>query len=481
MTFVFIAVNCTDEDLANNGQNNMEEFSLQEAKDYFHAQIAENLKLSRSLNSEDNKTISPGDFIPNWDIAVGAAMNGVASYSIPIAPTYRFRAIYVDVENGMPSVGKVNVYQKLVIVKEIKSNKMSQYILTLIPSTAHDAKNGALTCDNFINCADKGRFTGVAIYSCVYSQITARVNIYKKGIKERGVFLLDKLSNDKYSERYKLACGLASMVALQKRNIVSTRGEYAGWDIDYGWLDEVIITPEPEWNAGNEEWLQESRPGEMPDPDPEPDMVQPEEDLVDNSQQNNPNENILPLTELEKQMVNRILLELEKLKNINVQNYQINKITYCHVPAKTMNGILLLCEMFFQSAQLQEIDRIAIIWHEMHHIDKKHYTSSQASHQVVGDPIILNVPPEIEQIIRDRMAQEFEGTNMTPETIEAWYQQSITVSHFNSPEYYENEIETHRNERENFPNVSEFYENERTYLEWYYEEMLRIANEQLKR
>ena len=38
-----------------------------------------------------------------------------------------------------------------------------------------------------------------------------------------------------------------------------------------------------------------------------------------------------------------------------------------------------------------------------------------------------------------------------------------------------------RNERENFPNVSEFYENERTYLEWYYEEMLRIANEQLKK
>lgn len=50
------------------------------------------------------------------------------------------------------------------------------------------------------------------------------------------------------------------------------------------------------------------------DPDPEPDQGQPEEDLVDNGQENNPDENILPLTELEKQMVNRVLLELEKLK-----------------------------------------------------------------------------------------------------------------------------------------------------------------------
>ena len=55
---------------------------------------------------------------------------------------------------------------------------------------------------------------------------------------------------------------------------------------------------------------------------------------------------------------------------------------------------------------------------------------------------------------------------------------SITVTHFNSPEYYKNEIETYRNERENFLNVSVFYENERTYWEWYYEEMLRIADEQ---
>ncbi|MFT0480040.1 hypothetical protein ACMSEG_11840 [Bacteroides faecis] len=142
MAIVFVVVNCTDEDLVKNGQENMEEFSIQEAKDYFQVQMAENLILSRSLSSEDNKTVSPGDFIPDWDIAVGASMNELASYSIPITPTCRFKAIYVDIYNGIPSVGKVNVYQKLVIVKDTKSKKLSQYILTLIPSKTHDSKYG---------------------------------------------------------------------------------------------------------------------------------------------------------------------------------------------------------------------------------------------------------------------------------------------------------------------------------------------------
>ena len=49
MAIVFVVVNCTDEDLVKNGQENMEEFSIQEAKDYFQVQMAENLILSRSL------------------------------------------------------------------------------------------------------------------------------------------------------------------------------------------------------------------------------------------------------------------------------------------------------------------------------------------------------------------------------------------------------------------------------------------------
>ena len=48
-------------------------------------------------------------------------------------------------------------------------------------------------------------------------------------------------------------------------------------------------------------------------------------------------------------------------------------------------------------------------------------------------------------------------------------------------EYYQNELETHKAERENFPNVSNFYERERTILEWQYQEMINKINEQSKK
>lgn len=192
IAIVITIVNCKDEDLLESSlQTGMKDFSLQEAKNFFQTQAHANLTLSRSLDNKKNKTVSPGDFVPNWDAAVGSTNNGLVCYDIPITPTYHFKAIYVDERNGKPSAGKVNVYQKLVIVKDVKSNRMDQYILTLIPSKLYDSRNGAQTCSNFINCADKGGFTGIALYSCVYSQVTARISTFKNGVKTRGVFLLN--------------------------------------------------------------------------------------------------------------------------------------------------------------------------------------------------------------------------------------------------------------------------------------------------
>ena len=85
----------------------------------------------------------------------------------------------------------MSVYQNLIIVKDVKSDRMSQYILTLIPSKAYDARYGSSVCDRFIIRSDKGGFSGVAVCSCVYSACTARVDTYKDGVKREGVFLLD--------------------------------------------------------------------------------------------------------------------------------------------------------------------------------------------------------------------------------------------------------------------------------------------------
>ena len=89
------------------------------------------------------------------------------------------------------SAERVSVYQNLIIVKDVKSVRMSQYILTLIPAKAYDARYGSSFCDRFIIRSDKGGFSGVAVCSCVYSACTARVDTYKDGVKREGAFLLD--------------------------------------------------------------------------------------------------------------------------------------------------------------------------------------------------------------------------------------------------------------------------------------------------
>ena len=288
IVMVITVVNCKDEDLLESRlQTDMKDFSLEEAKNFFQTQARDNLMLSRSLDNKKNETVSPGDFVPNWDAAVGSVNNGLACYDIPITPTYHFKAIYVDERNGKPSAGKVNVYQKLVIVKDVKSNRMDQYILTLIPSQLYDSRNGSQTCNNFINCADKGGFTGVALYSCVYSQVTARISTYKNGVKTGGVFLLNASGKTNLSDKYEQARTLASTVYIQKKKMVLTRGED---DYDYtydgGWFDDIIIEPEPdysEWGENdNEDWLNSSSPDTTPiDPEPtEPESTSQEDDTV---------------------------------------------------------------------------------------------------------------------------------------------------------------------------------------------------------
>lgn len=494
ITVTLCTSNCTDEDLVkSNTQTELKDFSLQEAKEYFQIQAEKNLILSRSLENKDMKTVSPGDFVPNWDIAIGSSINGLACYDIPITPTYRFKAIYVDERNGLPSAGKVNVYQKLVIVKDVKNKKTSQYILTLIPSKLYDNKNGGETCSKFINCADKGGFTGIAIYSCVYSQVTARISTFKNGIKTQGVFLLNSSDKDDLVKKSEQARMLVSSIAIHRKNAILTRGESDynyndnfDYDAIYdgGWIGEVVITPEPDyngmWEAENDKWLEDTRPNGTVDPEPsEPEQSIEQDDYVSNNNtgDQNPEEKSIPLSTSEKKEVNSLLDQLQKLKKIDRTKYSIEKQTFCRSTARTSkDGVLLLCQLFFNSKNLQETDKSATIWHEMYHIDHKHY--GEIKMQILEKPVILVPPPHIEKILNERLDIMYEGFTIDPKTRQADFDQELIIDRCGPIEYYKNELETHKAERENFPNVSHYYENERTWLEWTYEQLLIIATKE---
>ena len=472
IVMVITVVNCKDEVLLESRlQTDMKDFSLEEAKNFFQTQARDNLMLSRSLDNKKNETVSPGDFVPNWDAAVGSVNNGLACYDIPITPTYHFKAIYVDERNGKPSAGKVNVYQKLVIVKDVKSNRMDQYILTLIPSQLYDSRNGSQTCNNFINCADKGGFTGVALYSCVYSQVTARISTYKNGVKTGGVFLLNASGKTNLSDKYEQARALASTVYIQKKKMVLTRGED---DYDYtydgGWFDDIIIEPEPdysEWGENdNEDWLNSSSPDTTPiDPEPtEPESTSQEDDTETEKPTTDTGDEDPQLSTALKEIT-----PLLKAKGIDLSKYKIQKNKdICTTTARTLlDGTIEVCSNFFK---YKTPERASILWHEIYHCEHGHNNTNNASspcdlilkpNKDISDALDCYLKWYCEQYANELLINLIKNEELHVYSIK------------DNPQWYKNEIETYKAELNNGFAKEDYYQKEIEYQIWRNEELLK--------
>ena len=472
IVMVITVVNCKDEVLLESRlQTDMKDFSLEEAKNFFQTQARDNLMLSRSLDNKKNETVSPGDFVPNWDAAVGSVNNGLACYDIPITPTYHFKAIYVDERNGKPSAGKVNLYQKLVIVKDVKSNRMDQYILTLIPSQLYDSRNGSQTCNNFINCADKGGFTGVALYSCVYSQVTARISTYKNGVKTGGVFLLNASGKTNLSDKYEQARALASTVYIQKKKMVLTRGED---DYDYtydgGWFDDIIIEPEPdysEWGENdNEDWLNSSSPDTTPiDPEPtEPESTSQEDDTVTEKPTTDTGDEDPQLSTALKEIT-----PLLKAKGIDLSKYKIQKNKdICTTTARTLlDGTIEVCSNFFK---YKTPERASILWHEIYHCEHGHNNTNNASspcdlilkpNKDISDALDCYLKWYCEQYANELLINLIKNEELHVYSIK------------DNPQWYKNEIETYKAELNNGFAKEDYYQKEIEYQIWRNEELLK--------
>lgn len=246
-------VNCTDRELFQ-GQHadGVAGFSLQEAKEYFEEQAGMEPVMTRSAG---RGALDPGDFAPYWESAVASSQCRLGSYDVPIAPAYRFKAVVAD---GNGRAGKVEVGQKLVVVKNLDTGRMSQYILSLIPTRSLAPRSGRQLCDAFVNCGDKGGFSGLAVYTCVYSSVVACVSRYEDGRRMEGVFLLDAPDASELHRRIDYARHLLSSVAVRAHRAVTTRFE----------LPEVVITPDDDYTWPDDDWL---HPGyddyETPEPE----------------------------------------------------------------------------------------------------------------------------------------------------------------------------------------------------------------------
>ncbi len=127
----------------------------------------------------------------------------------------------------------MDITQKLVVVKDLATDSLGCYILTLIPDPYYAARHKKTDlCEEFLNAGDKGEFSGVAIYTEPTSGILIRVSRYRNGLKTAGVYVPGPPSERK--ERIRLAKKLIGSVRIGRTVSVSTRswGEY-DWDNDY--------------------------------------------------------------------------------------------------------------------------------------------------------------------------------------------------------------------------------------------------------
>ncbi len=208
--------------------------TVEEARQFFENR-AEHYFTRSDVPRQNFKGLNPGEFTPNWDKAKISQLHDVASVDVPIAASYRFRAIGSTFSNGRSGVRSVDVAQKLVVVKNLTTDSLGSYILTLIPNPAYASRHkGSDLCATFLNTGDKGKFSGIAIYTESVSGMLVRINQYRKGQKVRGVFLPGPPSERK--EKIRRAKLLVGKIRLGRTISVSTRswGEDTwDWEYDY--------------------------------------------------------------------------------------------------------------------------------------------------------------------------------------------------------------------------------------------------------
>ena len=473
-------VHCTDEDLfAPSVQTTLQGFSLEEAQTFFREQAEKYATRGYSLDDESRQTLSPGDFVPEWDEATASVQGELACYNVPIVPTYHFKAVSVEERGTAMLASKVNVYQKLVIVKELSTGRMSQYILTLVPTPSYDARNGSSTAGNFVNCGGKQGYSGLAVYTCVYTPFTARVSRYEDGKRVQGVFLLaPETRSDQSDTAVDLARALTASVIVRRGKIATTRFEddYGwDWDINGGELPEVVVTPDYDWD----QWLDDTRPDGNVDPEPEEDY--PEDPAEDQYLGGDTYDSEEQEIDVEK-AVEKAKVELQKM-GVNLSNINIKIITKTEGNSVTnarryADGTIEIYPRFGKWENVKT--QTAILWHEIYHLRNDRPISTDKSIQI-EPPIKIEPPDDIKAIIEERIIKQT-GFSKGSSGFDYAYQDDITFKSV-SPIYADNEYNSYIAEKEIFPDnlLDKEYVDERNYNIWYYGTELQVLKEHQNR
>ena len=217
-----------------NGRPAEVKLSIEEAKEAFEETYSASITKSGNDKRHRNK-LSPGEFTPLWDNAAYSENQRACSYDVNLITERKVYAIVAEFRNGKSVAEKVRVHQRLVTIKNESYPRTCCYILSLIPDYGCDG--GDRMVEQFRSSADKGLFSGLAVYSALGSGAILRIDRYHNGVRRDGVYIPN--GNGCLESRLAKAASMLRGISLINRRAVATKsfGEDS-WDAgDYGWGD----------------------------------------------------------------------------------------------------------------------------------------------------------------------------------------------------------------------------------------------------
>lgn len=155
------------------------EISVEQAREFFEQEL-----LSLDNDRQTPHGLSPGDFTPKWDAAQISQNREIACVDVPIIPRFSYRAIMSEYKLGKATAYIVKVSQKLVIVKNLETCDMAQYIMSIIPDKDFGTKHKGDISNIILSANDKGKFSGIILYTHNGTPVT--VNRYIDGVYADG-------------------------------------------------------------------------------------------------------------------------------------------------------------------------------------------------------------------------------------------------------------------------------------------------------
>lgn len=455
---------------------------VQETRAYFEDYISMEMEF-------ETWGMHPGLIAPDWEKAKIFTQSGTMSVDVPLWTEASYEGSFY-MRNDSSGVSSTDTYytailQKLIVVKSLEKDAFSCYIATIIPDAEHATRNSSLIANMFYGGDTNSKFSGTVIYSTVTTNYTIAVERYKEGMlcEEVSLFYVSADVSDDYEAMIRLinAKNIQRSVRVMTRNGEMGEGGYM--------LPEVVVTGNKPTPPPPPPPPPPSLPPPLPPPLPplppvtNPPIIPPPPTSSGGGNSGGSsgiNQNKIPKVKhnsndpLQVQLaaqINVIIAELYPIllkMGVDLSTVEIKLVSgNFYAYAKKDGRILGISISFVNTSSLTKNDRLAIVWHEMFHLNNDRTTYADLRH--LSEPVYLSgITKDLENYVRNELLKEESDKEIA-------FNDYMTVYQVHTVQWYENEINTYEAEIKQNMGESETYKRERAFKLWLYRQKREIA------